>query len=199
MTEQAQENIKNLSGGNLERLVRCEPQRVELVVNSNTKSDVWKKFRLVRIDGILVANQCACMRCKKVFSTSKNAGTSHLQRHTNSKQCSGNSTGTQLTLEQTARVKAKLSPVDIEAIKESELAICSLGYQSFHSLESEGLRQFAQTFVDLGAKRGRFDVSIKEGTMIGRRAIQRHCLAKAAKVQQVCVFVIMFNDSLLTY
>ena len=61
------------------------------------------------------------------------------------------------------------------------MAICTLGYQSFHSLESEGLRKYA--FVDLGAKRGRFEVSIHDGTLFGRNAVQHLCLSKAVVLQ----------------
>ena len=45
------------------------------------------------------------------------------------------------------------------------------------------MSKFAQTFVDLGAKRGRFEVSIKEGTLLGRNSVQNHCLSKAKKMQ----------------
>ena len=41
----------------------------------------------------------------------------------------------------------------------------------------------SQTFVDLGAKRGRFEVSIKDGTLLGRNAVQSHCLSKAKTMQ----------------
>ena len=89
----------------------------------------------------------------------------------------------QLSLEHITRQRFKLTKDELETVKDSELAICALSYQSFHSLESEGLYKFAQTFVDLGAKRGRFEVYIKEGTLLGRNSVQSHCLSKAKKMQ----------------
>ena len=110
-----------------------------------------------------------------------NAGTSHMLRHLNS--CGISDQCTQINLKQITKVKVKLSKEDTEAIKESQLAICSLGYQSFHSLESEGLRKFARTFVDMGAKRARFEVSIHDGTLFGRNAVLHLCLSKAVVLQ----------------
>ena len=76
----------------------------------------------------------------------------------------------------------KLTKEESETIKDYD-AICALGYQSFHSLESEGLFKLALTFIDLGAKRGRFKVSIQDGTLFGRNAVQSHCLLKAKAMQ----------------
>ena len=117
----------------------------------------------------------------EVFSCSRNAGTSHLIRH--QKSCGTSDIRTQRTIKQFTKVHIKLTKEEADSIKESQLAICTLGYQSFHSLESEGLRKFAQTFVDLGAKRGRFEVSITESTLFGRNAVQHYCLSKAATLQ----------------
>ena len=165
----------------VEFILKNTPQRTELFVNTKSKSEVWGNYRLISIDGIPVADQCTCIRCTKVFSCSRNAGTSHLLRHQNS--CGISDLCTQKTIKEFTKVDVKLSKEDTEAIKESQLAICTLGYQSFHSLESEGLLKFAQTFVDLGAKRGRFEVSINNGTLFGRNAVQHHCLSKAVVLQ----------------
>ena len=168
MSDVEQVDTEVLSGPALERILTKTPQRVELITNNKSKSGVWENYRLVRVDGILVRNQCTCVRCKAVFTCSRNAGTSHLQRHQRSCSISPSSSLTQLSLERIVITKPnfKLTKEELEAVKDSELAICALGYQSFHSLESEGLSKFAQTFVDLGAKRGRFEVSIKEGTLL---------------------------------
>lgn len=80
--------------------------------------------------------------------------------------------------------KVVLNQTESNAVKEAELDLCIFGYSSFHSLESEGLRRFAQTFVDLGAKKGQFDVSIGDGTLHGRNAVQSHCLKKADIVKE---------------
>ena len=178
-----QVNIEIFSVPELERIITRTPDRVELILNTKNKSDVWKIFRFIRVDGMLVPNLCACLRCNAVFTTSRNAGTSHLLRHQKSCTVCPPSTSTQLSLEQVTKQKFKLAKEESEAIKDSELAICALGYQSFHSLESEGLSKFAQTFVDLGAKRGRFKVSIQDGTLLGRNAVQNHCLSKAKTMQ----------------
>ena len=91
-----------------------------------------------------------------------------------------------MTLDQTMRLKPKtaLTEKEANAVKEAELDICVFGYQSFHSLESEGIRRFAQTFVDLGAKRGQFSVSIGDCTLFGRNAIQNLCLKKAEMAKE---------------
>ena len=157
-----QVDVEGFSGPELQHILTNTPHRSKLIFNSKCKSDVWENYRLILVDGILVPNQCACIRCKTVFTSSRNAGTSH------QKSCSisSSSTLTQLSLDQITltKQKFKLNKEELEAVKDSELAICALGYQSFHSLESERLSKFAQTFVNLGAKRGRFEVSIKEGS-----------------------------------
>ena len=173
-----QVDIEVFSGPERDRILSRTPHRAELILNNNSKSDVWKNYRLIRVDGILVHNQCVCIRCKAVFTSSRKAGTSHLLRHQKSCSVSPSSTLSQLSLEQITKHKVKLTKDELETVKDSELAICALSYQSFHSLESEGLSKFAQTFVDLGAKRGRFEVSIKEGTLLGRNSVQSHCLSK---------------------
>ena len=172
-----QVNIEIFSVPELERILTRTPDRVELIFNTKSKSEVWS------VDEIIVPNLCVCLRCKSVFTTSRNAGTSHLLRHQKSCSVCPSSTSSPLSLEQVTKQKFKLSKEESEAIKDSELAICALGYQSFHSLESEGLSKFAHTFVDLGAKRGRFEVSIKNGTLLGRNAVQSHCLSKAKTMQ----------------
>ena len=138
----------------LELILSRTPHRAELILNTKSKSDVWKNYRLIRVDGLLVPNQCVCFRCKAVFTCSRNAGTSHLLRHQKSCSVSPSSSLTQLSLEHITRQKFKLTKDELETVKDSELAIYALSYQSFHSLESEGLSKFTQTFVDLGAKRG---------------------------------------------
>ena len=142
-------------------------------------------FRLIRVDEIIVPNLCACLRCKSVFTTSQDLGTSHLLRHQKSCSVCPSSTSTQLSLDQVTKQRFKLTKEESEAIKDSELAICALGYQSFHSFESEGLSKFAQTFVDLGAKRCRFEVSVKDGTLLGRNAVQSHWLSRLRRCIQL--------------
>ena len=178
-----QVNIEIFSVPELKSILTGTPDRVELIFNNKSKSEVWKTFRLIRVDEIIVPNLCACLRCKSVFTTSRNAGTSHLLQHQKSCSVCPSSTSSQLSLEQVTKQKFKLTKEESEVIKDSELAICALGYQSFYSLESEGLFKFAQTFVDQGAKRGRSEVSIKDGTLLGRNAVQSHCLSKAKMMQ----------------
>ena len=43
--------------------------------------------------------------------------------------------------------------------------------------------KFVQSFVNLGVKRGHFEVSIKEGTLLRRNSVQRHCLSRAKAIQ----------------
>ena len=174
--------ISDLSRSEVELILKNTPQRTELFVRLQEQVRSQVNYRLIRVDGIPIAYQCVCIRCK-VFLFS-NAGTSHLLRHLNS--CGISDQCTQITLKQITKVKVKLSKEDTEAIKESKLAICTLGYQSFNSLESDGLRKFAQTFVDLGAKRGHFEVSIHDGALFGRNAVQHLCLSKAVVLQPHC-------------
>ena len=76
-----QVNIEIFSVPELERILTRTPDRVELIFNTKSKSEVWKTFRLIRVDEIIVPNLCACLRCKSVFTTFQNAGTSHLLQH----------------------------------------------------------------------------------------------------------------------
>ena len=69
------------SRSEVELILKNNPQRAELFVNTNSHSEVWGGYRLIRIDGFPVNDQCTCIRCMKVFSCSRNAGTSHLIRH----------------------------------------------------------------------------------------------------------------------
>lgn len=130
----------------------------------------------------------------QVFTYSRSAGTSHLQRHL--KTCVASSSSrtrepTQSFIDISGRQQATpvrrkvvLTSSETASVKEAELELCSLGYQSFHSLESEGLRKFAQTFADLGAKKGYFNVSIADKTIFGRTAVQNLCLNKAAETKK---------------
>ena len=94
-----QADIEIFSVPELERILRTTPDRVELIINTKSKSDVWETFRLIRVDGMLVPNLCACLRCKAMFTTSRNAGTSHLLQHPKSCTLCPSKTFTQLCLE----------------------------------------------------------------------------------------------------
>ena len=98
-----QVNIEIFSVPELERILTRTPDCVELIFNTKSKSEVWKTFRLIRVDEIIVPKICACLRCKSVFTTSRNAGTSHLLRHQKSCSVCPSSTSSQLSLEQVTK------------------------------------------------------------------------------------------------
>ena len=54
-------NIEIHSVHKLQRILTRTPDRVELIFNTKSKSDVWKTFRLVRVDGMFGPNLCACL------------------------------------------------------------------------------------------------------------------------------------------
>ena len=47
-------NIEIFSVPELERILTRTPDRVELIFNTKSKSEVWKTFRLIRVDEIIV-------------------------------------------------------------------------------------------------------------------------------------------------
>ena len=65
-----QVNIEIFSEPELERILTRSPDRVELIFNTKSKSEVWKTVRLISVDETIVPNLCACLRCKSVYNTS---------------------------------------------------------------------------------------------------------------------------------
>ena len=111
------------SRSEVEFILKNTLQRKELFLNTKNKLEICGNI-LISINGIPVADQCTCIRCKKVFSCSRNAGTSYLLRHQNS--CGISDLCTQKTLKEFTKVNVKLSKEDTEAIKESQLVICTI-------------------------------------------------------------------------
>ena len=74
-------DISHLTRSEVELILKNTPQRTELFANTRSKSEVWGNYRLIRVDGIPVADQCTCIRCNKVFSCSRNAGTPIITSH----------------------------------------------------------------------------------------------------------------------
>ena len=104
-----QVNIEIFSVPELELFLTRTPDCVELIFNTKSKSEVWKTFRLTRVDEIIVPNLCACLRCESVFTTSRNASTLHLLRHQKSCSLCPSSTSYQLSREQVTNQKFKLT------------------------------------------------------------------------------------------
>ena len=99
------------SRSEVELILKNNPQRAELFVNPNSYSEVWGGYRLIRIDGFPVNDQCTCIRCMKVFSCSRNAGTSHLIRH--QKSCGTSDLRSQRTIKHFTKVHIKLTKVSL--------------------------------------------------------------------------------------
>ena len=50
LVDNEQVNIEIFSIPELERILMRTPDRVELIFNTKSKSEVWKTFRLIRVD-----------------------------------------------------------------------------------------------------------------------------------------------------
>jgi hypothetical protein len=140
--------------------------------NELSKSAVWKSFGIVfekrardgseDFDEVELKYFCACVVCHKVYAYksedgSQCWGTKNLSNHL--KQCRGSLPQKgQFELRQCLRVKPKFSQADSDLVKAKEIEFCADGYHSFRSAEHLGFESLLQTFVDLGAKNGKFDV-----------------------------------------
>lgn len=58
--------------------IKCE--KIELIKNTKSKSDVWNKFRLIKFENNLVDFVC-CIECKIVLAYQCRSGTGTLSRH----------------------------------------------------------------------------------------------------------------------
>ena len=126
---------------------------------------------------------CACNRCCRVYryksSDGRSFGTKNLLEHV--RQCKGANTGVgQLKLVQCLQQKSAISGRDLADVKRKEVAYCIDGYQSFRSVEHAGLRDLLQTFADLGAKYGKFDV--KE-VIFGRNVVTRETMRMSTELK----------------
>ncbi len=70
------------------RLLRKKSTDVKLMPNTASKSDVWRKFALIKYEGKLILRYAACKSCSAVFlirnSQGKSIGTKNLSRHVSS-------------------------------------------------------------------------------------------------------------------
>ena len=136
--------------------------------NESAKAVVWKQFSLVfqkqlsSDEGETLSHVnylCACNKCFKVYSykgaDGSSFGTKNLLDHT--KHCRPMSG--QKLIEQCLVKKLSLSQQERESIKKKLVGYCVDGYQSFRAVEHRGLHDVLQTFVDLSAKYGKFDVT----------------------------------------
>ena len=145
-----------------------------LKVNTAAKADIWKQFPIVwtSVDGedVEVKYYCACAKCFKVYqykdSAGKPFGTKNFSEHV--KRCTV--PANQLQLQQCVRQKAPFSKCELAIVKQRQVEYCIDGYHAFKAVENEGLHKLLQTFVDLGAKHGKFCVS---DVMVGRKTVSR--------------------------
>ena len=128
---------------NLEKLLKENSTRITLQAKQSAKSEIWKTFREILLDGTLQEYMCACNRCKKKLSCKPSAGTSHLQRHVAS--CALLRAQGQLTLQQSIAAPRGLSVKERNDVKRAEVAFCVRGYHSINSVGSDGLRKQLQT------------------------------------------------------
>ena len=107
----------------LTKLLQTKSERVRMIPKVGAKSDVWKRFSLIHLDGQQVQGVCACNSCFNVFVATPSAGTNHLKRHLSS--CSRFTGPKQLTLTQSFPVPISTFNRDERfSIKSAEAAFC---------------------------------------------------------------------------
>ena len=95
----------------------------------------------------------------------------------------------QLTLQQSIAAPRGLSLKERNDVKRAEVAFCVRGYHSINSVESDGLQKLLQTYVDIAAAKGRFEVRIGSqegdgndaGTLFGRKTVSHEIREVAAE------------------
>jgi len=81
---------------------------------------------------------------------------------------------------QCVQQKSVISVRDMADVKRKEVAYCIYGYLSFRSVEHAGLRDLLQTFANLGAKYGKFDVN---EVLFGRNAVTRETMRMSTELK----------------
>ena len=151
--------------------------KYQLKLSTSMKADVWKSFPVVYEldqDGckVHVKYFCACLRCKKVYqykdTNGKHFGTQNQIQHL--KKCTGLVQNSQMTLFQCMPKKPNLTASDSALLKHKQMLYCVSGYNSFKSVEHDGLMDLMQTCVDFGSKYGKF--SIREAA-VGRLTVRK--------------------------
>jgi hypothetical protein len=131
---------------------------------------------------------CACNYCNKVYtvkdSKGNNCGTKNMLDHVRQCRASCEAQQSQMTLSQCMTRKPQFSKQDICLLRRREAEYCVDGYHSFRSVEHSGFRNMMQTFVDMGAKHGKFDV---KDVLFGRKAVSRETGKLASEVKNEIV------------
>ena len=134
-------------------------EKYQLKITTTMKAAVFKSFPLVYEvdpDGneVHVKYFCARARCKKVYqykdANCKNFGTQNQNQHL--KNCSGHLQNSQMTMFQCMPKKVTLSASDSTSLKHKQMQYCVNGYNSFKSVEHDGIFELMQTCVNFGSK-----------------------------------------------
>ena len=175
----------SLNSNEITQLLKQNSDRVILSLNPSGRSEVWKVFRFISLDGNIQKGLCACKNCVSVLKCNTENGTKHLKRHQNS--CLPFTiSGKQPTISQSIPLKSnaeKITSADrlITRLKNAQAAVVVLDNHSFNSLEGKGLKQLLQQYVSMGASHGLFTVHLAHaeegnhsGTLFGRKIITCH-------------------------
>ena len=140
-------------------------RKKELVLLSQSgKSSVWKDMAIVAKPDETTGcenvstrklNYVACKKCLNCFKyDSHNTGTSHLSRHIS--KCNGtinsNTSGRQLKLTFPRRNVASQAKSEV---LNAAVSVVVKDLRPFSVLEGRGMKEFAQTLIDIGAKHGK--------------------------------------------
>lgn len=143
----------------------------ELILSdSSGKSDIWENFKLiVNAETEKNVGHVQCQKCYNFFSyNSAKSGTSHLRRHHCNKKPS--SKVTEFFKPQTPSVDKNEKQIVLQAA----IKMCSKDLRPFDILSGEGFIHFAQTLINIGAKRGVINVSdiLPHPTTVSRNTVE---------------------------
>ena len=173
----------SLNSNEISQLLKQNSDRVILSLNPSGRSEVWKVFRFISLEGNIQKGLCACKNCFSVLKCNTENGTKHLKRHQN--RCLPFTfSGKQPTISQSIPLKSnaeKITSVVRLRLKNAQAAFVVLDNHSINSLEGKGLKQLLQQYVSMGASHGLFTVHLAHaeegnhsGTLFGRKTITCH-------------------------
>lgn len=136
-------------------LIQSSPARVSYVINGkpHIKSEVWKKFKIVYVDGNRF-DYVKCNSCIAIFQWFSHQGTSSIARHKcnipvgMSSECPPN----QLRL--TSMVPKTVPSVEIDILNDKLATGLALDLRPMSSVDGRGFKQTAQALINFGAKYG---------------------------------------------
>ena len=141
----------------IQDIIDNQQDRVELVAHFG-KSQLWKQFKKVKIDGDVVPF-VTCNECRGIVKYTPSDGTGGLKRHAHRLVPTVNEgSTTQLKISAYATVSNANTAVFTKTKKvvtEAAVTMCAKDIRPFTTIEGVGFKELTQQFINIGASYGR--------------------------------------------